>query len=118
LALLQIRHLGGAFARAGENDGACGHIEEPFILFAMGVPAAPGLAEAIGASFAELDTALADHTSGQTVPNLLGTGGDLDRVWNRGTRARLGSVKRAVDPLSTIRSNRPVLRSEEQRRRG
>jgi hypothetical protein len=118
LALLQIRHLGGAFARAGENDGACGHIEEPFIVFAMGVPAGPGLAEAIAATFADLDTALADHTTGRTVPNFLGTGGNLDRVWDRGTRARLGAVKRAVDPLSTIRSNRPVLRSEEHRRRG
>ena len=118
MAILQIRHLGGAFARAGENDGACGRIEEPFIVFAMGVPAAPGLAEAIAATFADLDTVLADHTSGRTVPNFLGTGGDLDRVWDRGTRARLGAVKRAVDPLSTIRSNRPVLRSEEHRRRG
>ena len=118
LALLQIRHLGGAFARAGEDDGACGHIEEPFIVFAMGVPAAPGLAEAIAATFADVDTALAGHTDGRTVPNFLGTGGDLDRVWDRGTRARLAAVKRTVDPLSTIRSNRPVLRSEEHRRRG
>jgi hypothetical protein len=84
----------------------------------MGVPAAPGLAEAIAATFADLDSALADHTDGRTVPNFLGTGGDLDRAWDRGTRARLSAIKRTVDPLSTIRSNRPVLRNEEHRRRG
>jgi hypothetical protein len=118
LALLQIRHLGGAFARGQDTDGACGHIEQPFLLFVMGVPDAPGRAEAIAATFGRLGSELAAHTGGRTVPNFLGAGGDLDRVWDPATRARLAAVKRQVDPLSTIRSNRPVLRSEEQRLRG
>ncbi|HEU5000478.1 MAG TPA: FAD-binding oxidoreductase [Lapillicoccus sp.] len=117
LTLLQIRHLGGAFARSSESDGAAGHLEQPYLLFAMGVPAAPGLAEAIAGTFAALDGALAEHTDGRTVPNFLGTGGDLDRVWDAETRSRLAAVKRRVDPLSTIRSNRPVLRAEELRLR-
>jgi hypothetical protein len=117
LALLQIRHLGGAFARSSESDGAAGHLEQPYLLFTMGVPAAPGLGEAIIGTFAALDGVLAEHTDGRTVPNFLGTGGDLDRVWDTETRARLAAVKRRVDPLSTIRSNRPVQRAEEHRLR-
>ena len=117
LALLQIRHLGGAFSRSSEGDGAAGHLDQPYLLFTMGVAGAPGLAEAIAGAFAALDGMLAEHTDGRTVPNFLGTGGDLDRVWDAETRSRLAVIKRRIDPLSTIRSNRPVLRAEEHRLR-
>ena len=109
LAFLQIRHLGGALARVSPDDGAAGHVEEPFLLFALGIPAAPGSAQAITATFARLDTGLAQHTNGRTVPNFVGPLGNLDRVWSPATRARLGHVKCVWDPHGTIRSNRPVL---------
>jgi len=48
------------------------------------------------------------HTNGRTVPNFLGSDGDLDRAWYPSTRTRLAQVKSVVDPHHTIRSNRPV----------
>jgi len=108
LTVLQIRQLGGAFARRQPGDGACGHIEEPYVLFAMGVPAAPGLAEKLADTFGRLDQAVTGHSNGRTVPNFLGPGDDLDRVWTPQTRRRLAEIKQAVDPMSTIVSNRPV----------
>ena len=112
---LQVRHLGGAFARSRPTNGAVDAVEQPFVLVGVGVPAAPGLAEAITATYRRLDDELGQHTDGRTVPNFLSAGEDVDRVWSPETRARLATIKRAVDPSSIIRSNRPVLRSEERR---
>ena len=72
------------------------------------MPAVPDLAVAIATSFDKLDVATEGHTDGRTVPNFLGSDGDLDRAWSASTRARLALVKFAVDPHHTIRSNRPV----------
>ncbi len=69
----------------------------------------PELAGAIAECFERLDVAAQGHTDRRTVPNFLGSDGDLDRVWGPGTRARLAAIKSSVDPRRTLRSNRPVL---------
>jgi hypothetical protein len=43
------------------------------------------------------------------VPNFLAPGDDVGRGWSVETRQRLIKIKRAVDPLATIRSNRSVV---------
>ena len=108
LAVLQIRHLGGAFRRRSASHGVSGHLDEPYLLFALGVPAVPELATAIAATFDRLDLGMVGHTNGRTVPNFLGAEGDVERAWRPATRERLARIKAAVDPHHTIRSNRPV----------
>ena len=108
LAVLQIRHLGGAFRRHDDAHGVFDTIDQPYLLFALGVPVVPELAAAIASTFDRLDVASEGHTNGRTVPNFLGSEGDLDRAWYPETRARLAHVKTEVDPHHTIRSNRPV----------
>ena len=109
LTAVQIRHLGGAFAHRKPGHGAAGHLDEPYILFALGILAVPELAEPIAAAFSRIDDAVAGHTNGRTVPNFLAPGDDVGRGWSVETRQRLIKIKRAVDPLSTIRSNRSVV---------
>ena len=108
LAVLQIRHLGGAFRRRSATHGVCQSLDEPYLLFALGVPATPELGAAVAGAFDRLDVALEGHTNGRTVPNFLGAEGDPARAWSAATRARLARVKAVVDPHHTIRSNRPV----------
>lgn len=108
LALVQLRHLGGAFARPAPGGGVSGPVGEPCLLFAMGVLAVPELEHPIRATLDRLAEVLAGHSDGRTVPNFLPAGGDVGRVWSKTTRTRLAAVKSAVDPRSTIRSNRPV----------
>lgn len=105
---MQIRHLGGPLAVAHPAQGAAGHVEEPYMLFALGVPAAPGLAEAIAATFRGIDVALVGHTSGRTVPNFLGAHGDPLRARPASTLDRLRAIKTERDPHGTVRSNRAV----------
>ena len=108
LAVLQVRHLGGAFRRHDDAHGVCDTLDQPYLLFALGVPAMPELAAAIATTFDRLDVATEGHTNGRTVPNFLGADGDLDRAWYPATRTRLAQVKSVVDPHHTVRSNRPV----------
>ena len=110
LAVVQVRHLGGAIARAGAADGPSGAVLEPYQLFSLGVPMFPELAEAIQGSFASLRGALAGYFTGRTFFNFLGASEDPGRAFGDDALARLQAVKRAVDPDGTIRSNRPVLR--------
>jgi hypothetical protein len=115
LAMVKIMHLGGRLRSVDVDNGACGHVDEPFLLFAMGMITGPDAGPAIQTAFAELDDVLAAHTDGRTLPNFMGADDDLDKVWSSTTRQRLADIKRRVDPMYTIRSNRPTLRSPDGR---
>ncbi len=108
LAVVQIRHLGGALARARSEDGPNGAVTEQYSLFCLGVPVAPGLPEAIEAAFGEVRAALAEQRSGRTFFNFLGAESDLGSTFSAPARARLRRVKAATDPAGVFRSNRPV----------
>ena len=109
LAVFQIRHLGAAFTTGSVTEGAAGHIDAPYQLFALGIPAVPALVEPIRAGLDRVELAVAPVSSGTTAPNFLRAGGDVDRCWPADVRARLRAIKADADPLGTIRSNRPVL---------
>jgi len=108
LPVVQIRHLGGAFARDAANGGAHGPVTEPYNLFALGIPAVPELVEVIGVFFARISAAVAHVSSGRTLLNFLDGAEDPGRWWSPETRERLVRAKQASDPLHIIRSNRPV----------
>ncbi len=110
LPIVQIRHLGGAFARGAANGGAHGPVTEPYNLFALGIPAVPELVEVIGVLFGRISAAVAHVSSGRTLLNFLDGTEDPGRWWSPETRERLVRAKQASDPLETIRSNRPVRR--------
>ncbi len=108
LPVVQIRHLGGAFADTPEGAGAHGPVTEAYNLFALGVPAVPELVEVIGIFFGRISAAVAHVASGRTLLNFLDGTEDPGRWWSPETRERLRHAKQVSDPLHTIRSNRPV----------
>ena len=108
LPIVQIRHLGGAFAAPPEGGGAHGPVTESYSLFALGVPAVPELVEVIGVFFGRISAAVAHVASGRTLLNFLDGTEDPGRWWSPETRERLVRAKQGSDPLHTIRSNRPV----------
>ncbi len=110
LAVVQIRHLGGALARATQADGPTGAITEPYQLFCLGVPVASEVAAAVTASFARVRETLASHLTGRQMFNFLADNDDPVSVFTPNALARLARVKTTIDPDGTFRSNRPVLR--------
>ncbi|TCO42234.1 FAD/FMN-containing dehydrogenase [Kribbella antiqua] len=109
LAVVQVRHLGGALARASAAEGPAGAVLEPYQFFCLGVPVAPEVEAAIQECFAEVRTALGGHTTGRTMFTFLGADDDPGRAFSPGALARLREVKRRTDPDGVFRSNRPVL---------
>ena len=108
LAVFQIRHLGGRFTHRGIDQGAAGHLEEPYSLFALGITAVPALVAPVRGALDRLQDTISPWSSNRRVFNFLGPHGDVGRCWPAGVRERLMAVKATVDPFSTIRSNHPV----------
>lgn len=113
LPVVQLRHLGGAFARPTERGGSHGPVREPYNLFLLGIPAVPELVPAIEDCFARVDAAVADATSGRTLLNFAGARAGAD-WWSAPHRERLVRAKVEADPLGTMRSNRPVAEGGRQ----
>jgi FAD/FMN-containing dehydrogenase len=105
LAVVTLRHLGGAFARPGDHHGAAGHIREPYLLLTAGAVADPPAAPVLVASIDRVAAAMATHGSGRTPPNF---GPDAVSVYPPDVLDRLRSIKRQRDPHGVVRSNRPV----------
>jgi hypothetical protein len=109
LALVQLRHLEGAFADQPVDGGAVSPVDARFSLFALGVPVVPELAGAIEAGFAALDDSLADVVQARRFPNFTGEGQANSAGYEPATLDRLRRLKLERDPAGTIRSNKPVL---------
>jgi FAD/FMN-containing dehydrogenase len=108
LTVLQFRHLGGALARGTAEQGPNAAIEEPYLVFALGVPMVPELVPAIAASTAAVQQAVADKRSGRTFYTFLCADSDVTRAFPAESLARLREIKHTVDPNGVFRSNRPV----------
>ena len=109
LAVVQLRHLGGALARGADSQGPAGSLDEQFQVFCLGVPVVPGMETAIEGAFTAVLSALAGQVSGRSTFNFLGSDTDPSRAFTADALDRLRRVKRSVDPDGVIRSNRPVL---------
>ncbi|MGW0072778.1 FAD-binding oxidoreductase [Streptosporangium sandarakinum] len=109
LAVVQLRHLGGALARPAEGGGACGHLAEPYTLGLIGVVPAPELVPAVADRQEAIVARLARYVSGRKPFTYLGKGERAAAAFPDDALARLRDVKRARDPRGVFRSNHPVL---------
>ncbi|RSN71560.1 FAD-binding oxidoreductase [Actinomadura sp. WAC 06369] len=107
LMSVQVRHLGGAFARP--SDGPHGPLDEPYSLYLFGVPTGPGSSAAVTAKQRDLAEALAPRLSGRKPFTYLNPAETAADAFAPAALARLRSVKRAHDPEGVFRSNHPVL---------
>ncbi len=111
LLLAEIRHMGGALSRpATVEDAVCARDAE-YLLEAVGVLAAPPMAEAIERATQSLNTAMAAYGTGRTLVNLHGTPGDASdraRAWTPEVYERLRRTKATYDPQNLLRYGHTV----------
>ncbi|GGV09904.1 oxidoreductase [Actinomadura cremea] len=107
LMSLQIRHLGGAFARP--SDSPHGPLTEPYSLYLFGVPTDPGSSAAITAKQHALADALGPRLSGRKPFTYLNPAETAADAFAPAALDRLRDIKRAHDPHGVFRSNFPVL---------
>ncbi|ADG73311.1 FAD linked oxidase domain protein [Cellulomonas flavigena DSM 20109] len=109
VTVVQLRHLGGALAEADPDDGATGAITEPYLLYALGLAHAPGLAAAVRARLDRLPDDLAHLATGRRPATFLSPGERASAAYSPDALARLQGLKRSRDPHGTIRGAYPLI---------
>jgi hypothetical protein len=102
LAVVELRHLGGALAIPDPGHGAAGHVDAPFMVESVGFAGTPDQDAAIEASQAHLAQALKSCRTGATLPSFADPTRDADRVFDPPTRQRLRAVKARFDPSDRL----------------
>lgn len=110
-AIVELRHLGGAFARAGEPCALARPDGE--LLFHVEAVTPPGPpAEAAHAALRALAAGIAPHATGAIIPSFLGeveTGPERAvQAYAPGALARLTELKGRIDPGNRFRFGRPI----------
>jgi FAD/FMN-containing dehydrogenase len=94
----ELRHLGGALARAPEDAGALGALPGNFSLFASGVVVGPDAAAAVQEALQGLRSAMAGYETGRSNANFVERAVDPATLFAKDDYERLQAVRAAVDP--------------------
>jgi FAD/FMN-containing dehydrogenase len=108
LISIEVRHLGGAVARAKPEHGAVASFEAPYLMFAVGLTPSPEAAEAVHVSVDAVRSALAPWEAEHTYMNFAETRRDAKSLFTEQAYHRLRRVKAKYDPTNLIRSNHPI----------
>jgi FAD/FMN-containing dehydrogenase len=108
LLSVEVRHLGGALARAGEGHGALAALEGDFAFYAVGMAPHAEAAEAVGSHVDVVKGALAPWDTGRRYLNFTEARIDTRTAYPAAAYRRLRAVKTLVDPDDVFQSNHPI----------
>ncbi|MFB7718471.1 FAD-binding oxidoreductase [Nocardia sp. NPDC056100] len=104
---MEIRHLGGAFAKP--SDSAAGQMTAPYCLIAIGIVPTPESRAAFESRRQQYRDALRPVLADRAPFTFLTPGDSTARAFPPDTLTRLHATKRSHDPHAVIRANHPVL---------
>jgi hypothetical protein len=107
LALVQLRHMGGALARQAPGAGARASLPGTISLLALGIVEDDESASAVAATIGAVRRAVADHRAGD-YPNFVETPTDASSFFDAATWDRLRQVKRTYDAADVFKGNHHV----------
>jgi hypothetical protein len=105
LLLTEIRHIGGALGREGDNAGALAKLDAEYLMFGIGMPMTPQLGEAIDGRLDHLAEVMAPWTAEGGYFNFAERTCEIDSILPAQAHERLLEVKRRWDPDGLIRAN-------------
>ena len=108
LLSVEVRHLGGEFARARPGNGALASVDAGYGLYAVGGVPVPELVSPVTAQVAAVKNALAPWAARQRYLNFTETRDPAAPFWTEQAYQRLRQIKADVDPGDMIRANHPV----------
>ncbi len=108
LLLSEIRHLGGALGRPADGSGALSKIDAGFVLYSVGMPMTPELAEAIPSFLDRLEQTMEPWKGEGAYFNFSEKQVPVQEILPAETCERLGEVKRKWDPDGRIVANHGV----------
>jgi FAD/FMN-containing dehydrogenase len=107
LALLQLRHMGGALARSAPGAGARATLPGEISVFSVGVVPDAATEPVVHAELDALSAAVAPHRVGD-YPNFVEEPTDASAFFDAETWARLRHVKALYDPQDVFKGNHYV----------
>jgi FAD/FMN-containing dehydrogenase len=111
LLSIEVRHLGGAAARAEPEHGALAAIDAPYALFAVGMAATPQMKQAVSQRLDQVHAALAPWAAGRLM-NFTERPGNTGEMFNDDSYRRLREIKSRYDPHNIIQANHEIPPSE------
>ena len=108
LLAVSLRHLGGALASAPDGAGALATLEGEYALYGVGIPMAPGMAEAIDAHLDRLVESVEPWSTGSDYLNLADRPSDASSAFEPDVYRRLVEIKSEADPRDLFLSSHPV----------
>lgn len=108
LLSVELRHLGGAVSRRGDEDGALGAIEAQYLMFAVGMAMGPEMTAAVEGHLPKVTEALAPWDAGVGYLNFAEQPVGAERLFPAESLERLRRVKAQYDPDDVFRSNHPI----------
>jgi hypothetical protein len=108
LLSVEVRHLGGEFARARAGNGALASIDAGYALYAVGMTPVPELIPPVTAQITAVQKALAPWAARQMYLNFAETHHPAAPFWTEQAYQRLCRIKANVDPADMIRANHPI----------
>jgi hypothetical protein len=108
LLSVEIRHLGGEFARPRPGHGALACLDADYVLFAVSMTPVPDLVAPVMAQIQAVKGALAPWAARQMYLNFAETQTPAAPLWTEHAYQRLRRIKAAVDPGDIIQSNHPI----------
>jgi hypothetical protein len=96
--LVEVRQLGGEFAREGEHESAFGSRGAAYSLLTVGIAGTPGVED----HAAQILDTLGPWTGGNRLPNFTFTPEEYADAYDEATRERLRRAISAYDPLGVM----------------
>jgi len=108
LLSVEMRHLGGEFARPRPGNGALACLDAHYMLFAVSMTPVPELVAPVTAQIEAVKGALAPWAARQMYLNFAETQTPAAPFWTEQAYQRLRRIKANVDPADVIRANHPI----------
>ncbi len=105
---VELRHLGGALARAPKGHGAIATLEGDFAMFAVGIAPTPEAGAAVERHLHVIKDAVCEWDAGRRYLNFTESVIDTRRAFSTAAYRRLQAVKTLVDPDDLFRANHRI----------
>jgi hypothetical protein len=107
VAMVQLRHLGGALARESETAGARAILPGEICILSLGVAPDDDSARSVGRTLAAIELATKRYRTGY-YPNFVEAPADASAFFDPATWQRLREIKSLYDPSDLFKANHPI----------
>jgi hypothetical protein len=108
LLMAELRQMGGAFGRSGDDHGALARIDGAYVAFAGGMPIDEQVGAAVERDSRELLAAMRGYGHGRAYSNFAERPVDARSFYGDDTYRELRAIRERIDPDGLLRANHEI----------